>query len=438
MYQLKNVRQEMMNKIQQENAQLKSLLQTTQAKSQVEKVEAEKEVVPRPFYSSLAPCASSTGVNTVAASIPNIPPLSYSGTQILNLYNIPQSIKPTGTSRKVVIAIVIAYHYDGLLADLATYWKNPINFGATATPPTVTVHNLNSTGSTSSTASINSGWAQEECLDLQMICTVAPNADIRVIEANSNSFTDLNAAVTYALGPKVNADIISMSWGANDYAGFTTFSSIFTSTRNVCFCASSGDTNAASWPSVLSNCISVGGTTLVWNPTATTPLLRTEYTWPSAGCGYSVAVPTPGYQTVVNTTPKRAIPDISLIANPQTGAYIVFGGNWYSIGGTSLSAPIFAGILALANQNRINAGKPVLTTIYNQGGINTYSLQSKLYNTINASIYSQLFNDITIGQDVGTNSSNAYIVYNAGTKYDVATGIGSPNCGALITYLNSF
>jgi hypothetical protein len=227
-----------------------------------------------------------------------------------------------------------------------------------------------------------------------------------------------------------------MSWGARDSAGYSSYSSVYTSDRNVCFCASSGDTNATSWPSVLSNCISVGGTTLLWTPTISSPIEKTEYTWPSAGCGYSVEVPTPGYQAAVNQTPKRSIPDLSLIANPQTSVYIVYAGNWYGYGGTSVGAPIFSAILALTNQTRLNDGKPLVTTIWNSSAENPYSVQKKIYDVENSENYLQIFNDITVGQNTGTNSSNVSTPYYAGVKYDIATGLGSPNVAALINLLN--
>jgi subtilase family serine protease len=362
--------------------------------------------------------------------------MHYSGTQLLDLYNIP-SISPLPNVRKPVIAIVVAYHYDNLLTDLATYWKNAIHYGPNSTPPQVKVHNLNSTGSTSSSKSISSGWALEECLDLQMVCMVAPNASIQVIEANSDSCTDLNAAVQYALGSKVLADVVSMSWGGADTTSMNSYASIFTSTQNVCFCASSGDSNAASWPSVLANCISVGGTTLVWTPTLAAPSMRTEYCWPTAGCGYSTTVSKPIYQNAVNSTAFRSIPDISLIANPQTSVYVVYNNNWYGLGGTSVSTPIFSATLALANQQRLNSGKVTLTSIYSGTSTKTNHVQTRLYNIVNTNTYSQVFNDITVGQDQGSTSSGGTTVYNTGVNYDIATGLGSPNASALISFLNS-
>jgi subtilase family serine protease len=440
MYQLKNVRAEILaNQIRtlaQENAYLKNVATNLAISSTPSPPPSI-----RPFYTFMTPseikkmASSVASANTLNNSIPNIPPISYSGSQLIDLYSVP-SVSPTGKTRKIIVAIIVAFHYGYLLSDLNTYWKSPVNFGPNATPPNVIVHNL--TGSNSSSKSTNSGWDQEECLDVQMICTIAPNAEIHVVEAKSDSAIDLNAAIQFALSSNVNADIISMSWGGNDDSTNIPYNSIFNTSRNVCFCAASGDANATTWPSVLSNCVSVGGTTLAWTPTPNAPAARTEYTWPNAGCGYSATISTPAYQSVVNTTKNRCTPDISLIANPQTGMYVLYAGQWYGFGGTSVSTPIFAGMLALANQQRLNAGKPLLTTIYNQSGSNSYNLQSKLYSIINSPSYSQVFYDIITGLDNGSTSTNTAATYSAGTKYDIATGLGSPNANVMIQYLNSF
>ena len=421
-----------MRALEQENAQLKAKIIP-----QFHPMEStSNDEIMKPFITYLNPMASTVNV---ANSIPSIPPIAYSGLQILDLYNIPR-IEPTDNTRKVIVAIVIAFHYDNLLKDLTTYWKNATNFGPSSTPPSVIVHNLKSKSSVKSAASKISAWNQEECLDVQMICTVAPNANIHVVESNSDSAVDLNAAVQFALGPNVNADVISMSWGGNDTTFNSLFNSGFTSARNVCFCASSGDSNAACWPSVLSNCMAIGGSTLIWTPTVNAPstkTTRTEYTWPKAGCGYSSTVLTPAYQSIINSNKNRATPDVSLIANPQTGVYVVYAGNWYSFGGTSVSAPIFAGILAQANQQRLNDGNPLLTTIYNAGGVNTYNVQNRIYSAVNTETYSQIFNDITIGRNIGSTSTNGSAVYSAGAKYDLATGLGTPNGIAFINWLST-
>ena len=67
-----------------------------------------------------------------------------------------------------------------------------------------------------------------------------------------------------------------------------------------------------SWPVVMSNCIAVGGTTLIWSPTISNAINRIEYTWPLAGGGYSTSVIKPTYQNGINTNMYRSIPDVSM------------------------------------------------------------------------------------------------------------------------------
>jgi len=239
-----------------------------------------------------------------------------------------------------------------------------------------------------------------------------------------------------------------MSWGMDDVMNVTPYNSRFVK-PSVCYCAASGDSNNVSWPSVMSNCISVGGTTLLWTPN--TEPSRTEYTWSSGGCGYATSSLQPTYQQNIMgiTHNNRAIPDISMIANQNTGVYVVYNGNWYTFGGTSVATPIFAGILSLANQQRFNNDKSALTTVYsttpNVATTNTYvppsnNVQQHLYKTIypSATNYQSCFNDITIGSDRGSIAGNSAILstYNSVKGYDMPTGLGSPNstnlCNSLL------
>jgi subtilase family serine protease len=386
-------------------------------------------------YTYINPNAKNASLN------PSFPPQMFNGSQLLNLYNVPV-VTVTPGKKQVKIAVIVAFTYSGLLTDLKTYWQNNINFGPDSTPPKVNVYTMPG-------AKTDSGWAQEECLDVQMVCTMNPNADIWVVEAKSDSNSDLFAAVNYA-SQTLQAEVISMSWGMDDAVGLSAYSNYFTNT-NVCYCASSGDNNNVSWPSVLSNCISVGGTTMLWTPnTATGSSSRTEYTWNSAGCGYATSVAQPTYQQNVSTIThiKRAIPDVSLIANQNTGVYVVYKGSWYSFGGTSVAAPLFAGMISLANQKRFNAGKGPLTSVYsttpNVATPPTYvppanNIQNYLYKTIytNSAKYASDFYDITIGNDQGSIAGNSasLTTYTAGTGYDLPNGLGSPNCTNLINDL---
>lgn len=363
--------------------------------------------------------------NLTQAQIASIPPQYFSGLQLKGLYSVPTIIP---SSKKVTIAIIVAYTYPGLKTDLATYWTNPINFGPDSTPPTVNIYTMPG-------ARQNAGWAKEECLDVQMVCTMNPNANIWVVEAKSDNLSDLLVAINYAR-KTIKADVLSMSWGMSETSSLTQYNSYF-SDISACYCAASGDFNTVSWPATNANCIAVGGTTLIWNPNSV--IQRTEYAWNSAGCGYSSIIPQPTYQSNISsiTHTNRVIPDICLIADPNTSVYTVFNGSWYGVGGTSAATPIFASILSLSIQQRFNLGKSGLTTVNNSQQLPT-NIQNFLYKTVytNPGKYSSLFNDITIGSDKGSVAGkNTLTTYNAGLGFDITTGLGSPNatnlCNAL-------
>jgi len=385
--------------------------------------------------------------NTQAIPNPDMPTQYFNGRQLKTLYNVPNITADDG-KKQVKIAIIIAYSYNGeqnakndnlgwVAYDLKQYWQNYSNFGPNQSPPKVSVHTMKG-------ATYNKLWGQEECLDVQMVCTINPNANIWVVEAKSRDRGDLLDAVKYAINT-IEADVISMSWGSPD--SFLTVnkenSSYFTD-KTKCFCAGSGDNNQPLWPAVSTNCIAVGGTTLLWTPTNKTP--RTEFTWINAGAGYSSTYPIPSYQLAQNNNKnnkKRFIPDVSLIGSNTSMVYIYSSDRgtasnpWSAIYGTSVGTPIFAAVVSIADQLRFNKGKSALTTVYSATPLNPTSstppsnnLQNYLYKTIltNSVKYSSDFNDITIGTNTegGKNS-----IYNAETGFDIATGIGSPNVAAL-------
>ena len=351
----------------------------------------------------------------------NFPPQYFSTPQLLNLYNIP-SVTPS-VAKIVKIAIIIAYSYPKLKTDLETYWKNDIIFGENSKPPTINVYTMPG-------AKYNASWAMEECLDVQIICTVNPNATIWVVEAASSNIVDLMAALKYATETLL-VDVVSMSWGTDDVPETLAFNTNF-SNKNVCYCASTGDTNTVSWPAVSSNCIATGGTTLFWKPNSTPT--RKESAWYDAGCGYSKTIAQPNFQSNISNIKRdfRCIPDISMISNTQTSVYTFFNGNWYGIGGTSVATPLFAGILSLANQIRFNNNKGALTTVLGKQE-QTNHLQTYLYKTIypNPVNYAAAFYDVILGIDRGSVGGNApaknTVEYNAVKGFDIATGLGSPN-----------
>ncbi len=175
--------------------------------------------------------------------------------------------------------------------------------------------------------------------------------------------------------------VVSMSWGfAEGQAVFasdeTAYDSVFT-TPGVTFVASMGDYGAADpeYPAFSPNVVAVGGTSLMLNADNS---YNSETGWGyqsdsvgafiGSGGGVSLYEPEPAYQLGVQSTGYRTTPDVSLVADPATGAWIADPYNldpsnpFEVAGGTSLSAPAWAGLLALVNQGRATEGTSTLNS----------------------------------------------------------------------------
>ena len=195
----------------------------------------------------------------------------------------------------------------------------------------------------------NSGWGLEIALDIEWAHAIAPGAKILLVEASSNSFNNLLAAEDYASS---HAQYVSNSWGGSEFSGETTYDSHFAKS-GVSYFASAGDAGLpAEYPSASSKVISVGGTTLTFNLDGT---FASETGWSSGGGGCSIyetaTTAQSGFSSYpqVNCSGKRATPDVSLDAAPNSGAAVYDSSSyygqtgWYQVGGTSLSSPMWAG-----------------------------------------------------------------------------------------------
>jgi subtilase family serine protease len=426
----------------------------------------------KPCYTFIPVTESDVTVDNLATTTGGSAVL-FKGKQIKNLYKVP-TIVNSPSKRKVKIAIIVAYHYPALLSDLNVYWNNPAigyNFGADLVydnitedfiekppippkPPSVIVHNLAGTSSTSDIS-----WAVEECLDLQCVCALNPYAEIHVVESTDSSISNILTAIQYAV-TTIKADIISMSFGIEDYGTFNIdkINNYFINT-NTCFCASTGDYYSANWPSTSPNVIAVGGTSLyATNVSSVTPTYLYETPWNTnlsegGGCGYSLSFSKPYYQknlTPLTNTYNRTIPDVSLVGDFTTGTYVYCSAKngWLGLGGTSLSCPIFASILSTAIQQRINDNKTVLTSVYsrnsgiikepiNSSSIPYNNIQNYLYKSLYTSNYNNIFNDIPSGSNtIGTGTDGTNITFYTGVGYDIPSGLGSVNATNLSNILN--
>jgi subtilase family serine protease len=107
------------------------------------------------------------------------------------------------------------------------------------------------------------------------------------------------------------------------------------------------------------------------------------------------------------------------------------GDPWFQFGGTSLAAPMFAAVIALAQQNLVDANLPILNSV----GIN-----NDLYKAY-VDHYSTYFHDIVLGNnnaiDEGRFGGINITGFNAATGYDLATGIGSPIGNEIVSLLST-
>lgn len=314
--------------------------------------------------------------------------------EIKKLYKLP-STGGTGT-----IAIVDAYDDANIENDLGV-------FDAQYKLPTCTIKNgcFEKHKVATSTAT-NSGWALEESLDVEWAHAIAPNAKILLVEAKTESGTNLMNAIDYA-AKRRDVVAVSMSWGGAEFSDEQTLDSHFVAvSSSTAFFASSGDDGAgASWPASSPYVIGVGGTTL--KVASSSGAFISEAAWSGSGGGVSAYEPEPNYQksySIPKANNMRAIPDVAYDADPASGfpVYKTTGtskNGWYTVGGTSAGAPQWAAIHALG-------GSVSLTKIYADKA-STSTLK--------------FFRDITSG----SNGTCKYYC-DARSRYDYVTGLGTP------------
>jgi kumamolisin len=315
------------------------------------------------------------------------------------------------------------FEYEGTdLADLTTYFKN---VGQTNNVP-VTL--LSTDGTSTSCVYTRAGGDcddTEQTLDMTQAIGMAPGLSSLVVYIGSTDTAIISAMTTHSPLPTT----IGCSWGWTP-ADPTTLDPYFEkmAMQGQNFFAASGDSSTWSskneaWPADDANVVSVGGTDLV-TASAAGPW-SSETAWVDSGGGISPdKIAIPSYQQlsgVINSTNKgsttyRNGPDVSANANftfytcaDQTTCLA----NEY--GGTSFAAPMWAGYIALVNQQLALNGKSTIGF-----------LNPTIYAENVTSEYATDFHDITSG----TSGS-----YSATTAYDLVTGWGSPNGQGLINTL---
>jgi hypothetical protein len=292
---------------------------------------------------------------------------------------------------------------------------------------------------------MNQGWDHEIDLDVEWAHAAAPGAAIVLVEVANTNIATLVAGVVEAVNT-LGADVVSMSWGtAAEFTGETGLDSSLPGTspggKPVMYVASSGDVGfGTGWPAVSPQVLSVGGTNLApsavgydtqqshFNCSAMTASAgvtsQNETVWGTPACtssscsgtggGTSGIEPKPAWQGGLGAPGGRSIPDMAMLADPNTGVALYTDGAWsaYEWGGTSLAAPLWAGVIALFNQQRHAGG---------MGNLNITPSSFWAYQLTPV-------NDVVSGASPGRagdacQSSGACV---AGPGYDQVTGRGSP------------
>ena len=247
----------------------------------------------------------------------------------------------------------------------------------------------------------------EVILDIMMASYMAPGLSKVIVYEGATPNDVLNRMATDNL-----AQQLSSSWGFGGVNATT--EQIFKqyTAQGQSFLQASGDSGAYSNgvmpPSDDPNITVVGGTSLATSG-GDGPWLS-ETTWSGSGGGVSTTYALPSYQSGVamaskgGSTKMRNIPDVALTADIEM--YLICdNGAQISVGGTSAAAPLWAGFLALANQQAASNAKPRV------GFVNPL-----IYAIGSSGNYASDFHDIASG-------SNGF---HAVGGYDLATGWGSP------------
>ena len=371
--------------------------------------------IPHPMYVKKSDYAAAHGIEADAvvshATTGSGPSASFLGSDMRAAYYGGTAL--TGSGQNLGL-----FEYEGTdLADLTTYFKNVDQ--TSAVPVT-----LLSTDGTSTSCTYPSCDDTEQTLDMTQAIGMAPGLKSLVMYIGSSDTSIISAMTTHSPLPTT----IGCSWGWTP-ADPTTLDPYFQkmASQGQNFFAASGDSSTWSsrneaWPADDANVVSVGGTDLV-TASAAGPW-KSETAWSDSGGGISPdKIAIPAWQQlsgVINSSNKgsttlRNGPDVSANANftfytcaDQTTCLA----NEY--GGTSFAAPMWAGFIALVNQQLAESSQPTI------GFINP-----TIYAQNITSAYGTDFHDITSG----TSGS-----YSAVTGYDLVTGWGSPTAG-LITAL---
>ena len=278
-------------------------------------------------------------------------PSGYNPPDLQSAYKLPSSTAGSGQT----VGIVDAYNDPNAESDLGVYRSQ---FGLPAcTTANGCFKKVNQSGGTSYPRA-NGGWAQEISLDLDMVSAICPNCHIILVEASTNSLTNLGTAVNEAA--KLGANEISNSYGGGESSSETSYDTSYYQHPGIVVTASAGDSGyGVEYPAASQYVTAVGGTTLT---KASNTRGWSETVWSGTGSGCSAYEPKPSWQTDSGCS-HRTVGDVAADADPNTGVSVYDSykyqgvSGWLVFGGTSVASPIIASVYALAgNSSSITYG----------------------------------------------------------------------------------
>ncbi|WP_348268309.1 S53 family peptidase [Edaphobacter paludis] len=345
--------------------------------------------------------------------------ISYTPVQVAQFYQFPANASAAG---QTIGILELGGGYRA--ADITAYFKS---LGQPT--PKVTAVSVDGGKNSPSTSSSADG---EVMLDIEVSAAVAPGANIAVYFAPNTDQGFLDALDAAIHDTTNKPSVISISWGSAEanwtQQSMTALDAACQSAAalGITVTAAAGDNgstdggtgNNVDFPSSSPHVLACGGTKLTGSGTTIT----SEVVWNelannegATGGGVSNVFPLPAWQSSTNVpapgkaTGGRGVPDVCGNADPATGYTVRVDGQDLVIGGTSAVAPLWAGLIAVANQ---------------QNGATAGLLQPQIY----AAKAKAGFRDITSG-DNGS--------FSAGPGWDACTGLGSPITATLIPFLTT-
>lgn len=346
---------------------------------------------------------------------------SYKPTQVANLYSFPQN---TGKNQTIAL-IELGGGFKS--SDLQTYWKQLGLNNVSVTAVSVDSAENAPVGDPNSADT-------EVVLDIEVAGGVAPAARIAVYFAPNTDQGFLDAINAAIHDTTRKPSVISISWGAAEDEwtpqALDAFNAAFhdAALLGITVCAAAGDNGSSDgepdgqphvdFPASSPWVLACGGTRLV----SKNGQIQSETVWNdgtnggATGGGVSAHFSQPSYQSGVNVpapsgtanSTGRGVPDVAGVADPDTGYAILVDSHKIVVGGTSAVAPLWAGLIALFNE---------------QLGKNVGWFQPAIYGTL---AQHKVLHDITSGNN-GT--------YKAGPGWDACTGYGTPNGQAMLNLL---